>query len=765
MVKTTKKQNKTFIHKCIPYRYCFEEAGMIETEQGVYTRCYRIQPPEGTIHGNYNAKKTRRLIQHLLKQLTENFTFEFTVRNCRVDRTEYLSRVMLNEEENADGCQHFRKLYNQVLRDNCDIGHNNFNREVYLTISLTSDTPDIALQEFMQAEPWIKEVFMELYGFRAVPMELTERLELLYNIYHPGERSGGFGKRVDYNGRGFSIRSMKHMKMDTKDTIAPEIYDCGSRDHMRIDSCYARTFFINSIPESVPDSILLDLASVSSHSILSVYYERVDKQLGFTVAARRVQQNTKTKVIPVRDTVADRREHCTIRQETPIRENEEEYFYRSALELFKEAKAGEQEVIKAAFVITLFAESMEELERDSSLLILSASKYVCQIRCLDLQQNEGFQSVLPLNNPRVHVGRVFSLEQMAVMQPINLQGIFDKNLSFYGLNAINDNLVFIDRTNYATAMITGNAHTGKTTAVKREVLNTLIGTKDTVIVLARHPEEYVSLAEKLNGQVIREFYPDIFEKDSNYNLNGVWSDLQRIFLAAYLTVRTGFHKQQLAGDVLQECYLQVEREADALCRLDKEEEVMRYAKEHPAELPLFIRSMDSFSFHADHLVGNRRLVVLCHENESQLLVNLDYLWNFAVACKKKNRNVWIFVDSADEFLYSVTGSDYLFGLMERAETLKVPLTIVLQDVVHIVTDPKASMEFDDLLTKVRFFKLLSLGPIERKRFVDRLNISDQLVPYFVERGPGEGILVTPSANVAVSDRLEQESEAFYRLFR
>ena len=192
---------------------------------------------------------------------------------------------------------------------------------------------------------------------------------------------------------------------------------------------------------------------------------------------------------------------------------------------------------------------------------------------------------------------------------------------------------------------------------------------------------------------------------------------------------------------------------------------MMYGKDHSGEMPMFVQSMESFSFRSDHLAGNRRFIVLGCNHEEQLLVNLDYLWNFAVTSRKKNRNVWIFVDSVDELLYSVTGSDYLQGVLERAEMLRVPLTIVLQDTVHIVTDRKASLEFDDLLTKIRFFKLLSLGPIERKRFVERLNISDQLIPYFVERGPGEGILVTPSANVAFSDRLDQESEEFYRLFR
>ena len=99
----TQSTKKNVIHRSIPYLYCFEEAGMIETEPGVYTRTYRIQPPDGTIRGNYNEKMTRRQMETLLKKLSMQFSFEFTVRNCRIDRKEYLSRVMLDEESDMDG--------------------------------------------------------------------------------------------------------------------------------------------------------------------------------------------------------------------------------------------------------------------------------------------------------------------------------------------------------------------------------------------------------------------------------------------------------------------------------------------------------------------------------------------------------------------------------------------------------------------------------------------------------------------------------------
>lgn len=195
---------------------------MIETEKGIFTRTYKFLPPDAEVKGSYHSGKTRMLM-----------------------------------EEKEDAYHHLRRLYNKVLQDNCDIGHNNFTREVYLTLAMEAD-------------------------------------------------AAGFGEKVDYDGKGFSMKSMQQMKMDTKDTIAPEWYEVREKDYMKIGSYYVRNFFISSIPESVPDSVLPDLAAVSSNSIVSVHYQSVDQELGFLVAAKLVGENTEVKNIPIRDTVADR---------------------------------------------------------------------------------------------------------------------------------------------------------------------------------------------------------------------------------------------------------------------------------------------------------------------------------------------------------------------------------------------------------------------------------------------------------------------------
>ena len=102
MGKEAQINNRAIMHKNIPYRYCFEEGGMIETENGIYSRTFKLLPPDEDVKGSYHSKKTRMVMEEILQKLAENFTYQFTIRNCRMDREKYLAKIMLKESEKED---------------------------------------------------------------------------------------------------------------------------------------------------------------------------------------------------------------------------------------------------------------------------------------------------------------------------------------------------------------------------------------------------------------------------------------------------------------------------------------------------------------------------------------------------------------------------------------------------------------------------------------------------------------------------------------
>lgn len=123
MKQSTKTTNRAFMHNNIPYRYCYEEGGMIEIEKDIYTGSYEIVPPNKEMKGSYNSKMTKMIMEEILQKLAEKFSFQFTIRNRYRDKEEYLASVMIDEKGAGDAYSHLKNLYNNVLQENCDIGH------------------------------------------------------------------------------------------------------------------------------------------------------------------------------------------------------------------------------------------------------------------------------------------------------------------------------------------------------------------------------------------------------------------------------------------------------------------------------------------------------------------------------------------------------------------------------------------------------------------------------------------------------------------
>ena len=773
--KHTNKKNKqkpavNNITNKIPYLHCFEDCGMFEIDTDTYSVTYAVTPPDSISDKSYIKSIVYDCMKNILMSL-KGFSFRFTIRNSHISKDEYLKSIHLPLKPQTDDNTTLNSIikdYNAVLDENVDIGHNNFKISLYLTIITEADVPDDAITKFKELEQPLISGFKSLYNHTARLLTLDERLEVLYDIYHPDIDSPPFGSVVSDNG--FSLEAMKRRKLTTKDVIAPSLYDTNHRDYFRLDNKYGRMLFINSIPVNVNDSLLSDLISISSNSMLSVTYQPIDAKFGFNAAANLVNSNTAVHHVPIRDTIEDRKKHRTERIETMITEDENAYFNKSALSMFTDSTSKDQPAILATFVIALFSDSLEDLERDTTLLKISASKYTCPIKTLDFQQHEGFVSILPLGGVKVDIPRTFNISRLSKLLPLNIQSLFDKEVTLQGLNEINDNFVLIDRKNYPIGLIAGTSTSGKTFAMKREILNTLMSTDDYVVVVAPHdkavtPTDYTDFIKDLDGVTHETVLTDLFSTDKNYALTSSRETLKQLFLEAFITLKLDFHKsKRLTSDELQETYDEVNKEAVALAPYDDYATAVTYTRQHGNEFKLFNKAIQTYTPTSHYPAMNARLNLMYANTPVELLLQIDYLWNCAIAMKKQDRNLWIYVDGIDEFMYSPACNDYLISLLDKCKTLKVPFTMVVQDSAKIIANNTANIEFDYLLEKADYFKLLSQGVKERKRYIEKLNIPQPLVPYITDVEPGEGIIITPSDNISFNDRFEIKDNPFYRRF-
>ena len=202
-------------------------------------------------------------------------------------------------------------------------------------------------------------------------------------------------------------------KKTVKDLIAPAGVDASNIDHLEIISStkrYARSFFVSTLPRmaSFPD-IFRDMYLFGDINT-SIYIEPI---------AEARSQNELNRVINELETerivAADR---GNINREATLSQKKSE-----AEQLRDEIAAGYNKLFEATVVSTLFAYSLEELDKFTKLLTTDMSKTLVGIKSAWAMQEESFQSNLPLMENKINKKHTFDRRSMGTVFPFTTSEI------------------------------------------------------------------------------------------------------------------------------------------------------------------------------------------------------------------------------------------------------------------------------------------------------------------------------------------------------
>lgn len=97
------------------------------------------------------------------------------------------------------------------------------------------------------------------------------------------------------------------------------------------------------------------------------------------------------------------------------------------------------------FVFTLFAEDEDQLKSFETQLKMIADQNLLVVNPLNMQQEDGLATSLPIGNKKITIDRLMTSKTVASIIPFDVLDVKDDHGMYYGLNAASGNLILLDR--------------------------------------------------------------------------------------------------------------------------------------------------------------------------------------------------------------------------------------------------------------------------------------------------------------------------------
>ena len=196
-------------------------------------------------------------------------------------------------------------------------------------------------------------------------------------------------------------------KKTIKELIAPSGIDASNINHLEIISNvtrYARSFFVSALPRMATFPELFRDMYLFGDINTSIYIEPIPESRSQNELNRVINELETERIV-----AADR---GNINRESIISQKRFE-----AEQLRDEIAAGYNKLFEASIVSTLFAYSLEDLDRYTKLLDTEMSKSLVEVRSAWGIQEEAFQSNLPLMQNKIKKTHTFDRRSMGTVFP------------------------------------------------------------------------------------------------------------------------------------------------------------------------------------------------------------------------------------------------------------------------------------------------------------------------------------------------------------
>ena len=435
------------------------------------------------------------------------------------------------------------------------------------------------------------------------------------------------------------------------------------------------------------------------------------------------------------------------------------------------------------FLILNTGRTEQELETNIFQASSIAQKHNCNLCRLDYQQEQGLMSSLPLAENQIEIQRGLTTSSTAIFIPFTTQELFQsgKESLYYGLNALSQNLIMVDRKKLKNpnGLILGTPGSGKSFSAKREIANAFLVTDDDIIV--NDPEgEYSPLVNRLKGQVIKispnsDQYVNPMDINANYSEEDNPIALKADFILSLCELVVGGKEglQPVEKTVIDRCVHQIYNRyfndprpenmpllEDLYNALLQQEE--KEAHHVATALEIYVKGSLSLFNHRTNVDIQNRLV--CYDikelgkqmKKIGMLVVQDQVWGRVTANRSEGKSTRFYADEFHLLLKEEQTAAYSVEIWKRFRKWGGIPTGITQNVKDLLS----SYEVQNIFENSDFVYMLNQAAGDRQILAKQLNISPHQLSYVTHSGEGEGLLFFGNVILPFVDRFPQDLELY-----
>ena len=449
----------------IPMQRMFED-GTCRVKNGYYTRTVEFQD----INYQLALPEDRTAIYEewcsFLNFFDSSIHFELSFVNTATDSTEFEKSIRIPFQK--DGFDDVRAEYSQMLRQQLSKGNNGLTKRKYLTFGVSGESMQQVKARLDHIQNDLLNNFHRL-GVQAKPLDGRERLKLMHGIFNLDGESKIY----------FDWKKLAAGGLTVKDAIAPTAFAFQNSRTFQMGGIFGSVSYLSITASDLSDQLLKDFLDMDSSQIVTMHIQSVDQNRAIKTVKRTITELDRSKI-------EEQKKAIRAGYDIDIIPSDLATYGRDAKALLKELQSQNERMFLVTFLVLNTGRTEQELENNVFQASSIAQKHNCNLCRLDYQQEQGLMSSLPLADCQIEIQRGLTTSSTAIFIPFTTQELYQsgKESLYYGLNALSNNLIMVDRKKLKNpnGLILGTPGSGKSFSAKREIANAFLVTDDDIII-------------------------------------------------------------------------------------------------------------------------------------------------------------------------------------------------------------------------------------------------------------------------------------------